>query len=255
MKLTPSPALKITKDGAVIENLDVSGRILVRANNVTIRNVRVRTNTTTFGINVAKGYGGTVIDHAEIHMGVGGRDGEAGVGGLGAFQGTHGKKPGDNVTLTNSVIRGFADGIKATDYSLYEGNDIKVTRSPGSRKHVDGVQGSGRSNYVIRGNRIDLGYAPGHNGAVFIEAEASGRDRRTGGIVVENNWLNGGVYTLHTEDGRAKKKGFLYDIVVRGNVFGPDYKYGAAHIDGRGISGDLGTFAGSGRRIGTGHIR
>ncbi len=43
-KLTPSGSIKVTKDGAVIEDLDVTGSITVLANDVTIRRVHLKSD-------------------------------------------------------------------------------------------------------------------------------------------------------------------------------------------------------------------
>lgn len=253
-KLKPSGKITVRKNGAVIENLDVSGTISIHAHNVTIRNVRVRTNSSGYGIFVAQGFAGTVIENVDVQMGVRGTFGGGAIGGLGDNSGTAGKNYGDNVIVRNSYLHGHADGIKAANYSLYEGNYINVSRPPKSRAHVDGIQGSGRTKFKIRYNHIDLAYQPGNNAAVFVQAYTGKHDNHIYDISVHNNWLNGGVFTFHSEDGKKSKKGFLHRVTVNNNIFGRDYKYGAVHREGD-ITGNFGVWADNRRKVPTGALR
>lgn len=252
-KLRKSGSITVTKPGTVIENVAVNGQIKIMANNVTIRNIQLRTNTDSCGIKVENGYYGTLIERADIKMGVNGRFGLAGVCGVGDLRGKGGKKHGNNVTVRHSKITGLADGIKAVDYSLYERNYIKMWRPKGSSAHTDGIQGSGRSYFTIRYNTIGEKYVPGDNAAIFIQAFTGKRENHIRGIRIYNNWLNGGGYTFHSEDGK-KSSGYFHDIVVKDNIFTRRYKYGVVHADGP-ISGGFGVWADNGKRVPTGQIR
>lgn len=247
VRLRPTGTVRVTTDGAIIENLDVSGNIVVAANNVTIRNVRVRTNTVSYGINVTKGHGGTLIENVEVQMGVKGRDGGAAIGGIGDNQGKFGTTPGSNVTVRRCHLHGLADGLKIVENSLYEHNYISVTKSASANAHVDGMQASGRSNAIVRHNAIDMAYKAGHNAAIFVQAFNGKVDKESRDIIITNNWLNGGVYTFHSEDGK-KQRGYLKNIVVANNVFGRDYKYGVTHRES-GVVGNSGVWADTGQKL------
>jgi hypothetical protein len=58
----------ITRDGAVINGLSVSGSIIVQANNVTIRNSRI-TASGGFAIHEPNGYGGLTVKDSEVSGG------------------------------------------------------------------------------------------------------------------------------------------------------------------------------------------
>ena len=64
--LSPSGSLMITTDGAVYENLDVNGDIYIDADNVTIRNFRIRAGGASYGMKVFDGHSGVVIEDGEI---------------------------------------------------------------------------------------------------------------------------------------------------------------------------------------------
>lgn len=63
--LTPSGSLVVTQDGAVIEGLDLTGTIDVRANNVTIRNMIVR-GSSGYWIDVDDGTDNTLVENVTV---------------------------------------------------------------------------------------------------------------------------------------------------------------------------------------------
>jgi hypothetical protein len=248
--LKPSGSVTVTRAGAVIENLDVQGSITVRANDVTIRNVRVRAGG-HFGINVVQGVHGTLIDHVDIEMS---GDATAAIGGLGDHDGSHSTKPGDNVTVRYSHLHGNGDGIKAVNFGLYEHNYIHMRRPAGSVRHIDGIQSSGRSSWTARYNWVDQAYSAGFNSAIFVQAYSGSRDVPSKNITITNNWVNGALYTIQTEDGKNGNSGLLSNIQIDDNVFYRDYKYGAYRPRGD-IRGNGGHWADSGLRVPTGAIK
>lgn len=254
--LKKSGGIVVNKNGAVIENMDINGTLRVNADNVTIRNVRITTNTDHCGIALGDNKGGLLVEHADIRMGVNGRFGLAGICGTGDLAGRLGKKHGDNVTVRYSKITGLADGLKAVDYGLYERNYIHVWRPSGSSAHTDGIQGSGRSNFTIRYNTIGgPKYVPGDNAAIFIQAYTGKRDNNLSGIRVYKNWLNSGGYTIHSEDGKKTNGGHFKDVQMYDNIFGRGYKYGVVHNDRGAIKGNFGRWADNNQIVPTGAIR
>ncbi|NLJ53934.1 MAG: hypothetical protein GX344_07365, partial [Intrasporangiaceae bacterium] len=103
--LSPSSGLTVTNDGAVIDGLDVSGRIIVAAGNVTIRNSRVSTDTDLYPIHIQSGTTGTLIEHVEVD--------NLGGTGLGIFFEGGGTVRHANVHSANDGIR-----IQANDVSV-----------------------------------------------------------------------------------------------------------------------------------------
>jgi hypothetical protein len=247
--LKASGSVTVTRAGAVIEDLDVRGSITVRANDVTIRNVRVRAGS-SFGITVAKGVHGTLIDHVDIEMS---GDATAAVGGLGDHDGSHSTKPGDNVTVRYSHLHGNGDGIKAVNFGLYEHNYIHMRRPAGSTRHIDGIQSSGRSSWTARYNWVDQAYSGGFNSAIFVQAYTGTKDVASRDITIADNWVNGALYTIQTEDGKDGRSGLLRNIQIEDNVFYRDYKYGAYRPRGD-VRGNGGHWADTGQQVPTGAL-
>ena len=245
--LRSSGSITVSKAGAVIENLDVRGSITVRANDVTIRNVRVRSSG-ALGINVAQGVHGTLIDHVDIEMS---GDATAAIGGLGDHHGSSSTRPGHNVTVRYSHLHGNGDGIKAVTFGLYEHNYIRMRRPAGSTRHIDGIQSSGRSSWTARYNWVDQPYSAGFNSAIFVQAYTGTKDVPSRDITITDNWVNGGLYTIQTEDGKNGNSGLLNNIRINDNVFYRDYKYGAYRPRGD-IRGNGGHWAYNGHQVPTG---
>jgi hypothetical protein len=245
----PSGSITVSRAGAVIENVDVQGSITVRANDVTIRNVRVR-SAGHFGINVVQGVHGTLIDHVDIQMS---GDATAAIGGLGDHGGSHSSKPGDNVTVRYSHLHGNGDGIKAVNFGLYEHNYIHMRRPAGSTRHIDGIQSSGRSSWTARYNWVDQAYSGGFNSAIFVQAYTGSKDVPSKNIIISNNWVNGALYTIQTEDGKNGNSGLLRNIQIGNNVFYRDYKYGVYRPRGD-VRGNGGHWADTGHQVPTGAL-
>lgn len=239
-KLKGSGSVRVTKDGTTVENLDIRGTLTIAAKNVTVRNVRVRTNSARNGIHVEAGTSGTLIEHVEVQTGVKGRDADAGIGGVGR-SGHHGK-PGSNITVRHTWIHGLGDSIKLADDSLYQNNVLRPSRAKGSDTHVDGAQASGRGHFIFEDNNVDLGlYSPGDTAPVFIQDWTGKKFKPVAGVIVRNNFLKGGVYAFHSENGKNGKGGLVKDVLVTGNTIAcGQSKYGDAYL-ARGFRGDVGT--------------
>lgn len=200
----------VREDGAVVEGIRTGGPIDIKANDVTIRNVHVTYSGNAFAIRTYDGFSGTTIEDVTVELlpGEEGRVPNAGIQG------------GEDITVRRTEISGTGDGIKASPGSVYEDNWIHLSRAPGSDKHLDAIQG-GVSDLVIRGNVLDV---PNHAGgnAAYINTTFAEEPPRN--IVIADNWLNGGNYTLYV--GRTKEGDFMEDVRVTGNVFGTDVNYG-----------------------------
>lgn len=254
--LRPSGSLVVRQAGAVVQNLDINGSLTIQAHDVTVRNVRVRSNSTSYGINVARGFSSTLIENVDVQVGVGGATANAAIGGLGDHGGARGKAHGSNVIVRNSTLTGNGDGIKAANFSLYENNYIRMRRAPGSVKHVDGIQSSGRSYWTARYNWVDQAYSAGHNAAIFAQAYTGKSATPITDINIYRNWVNGGVYTIQTGEGKNGATGLLSNIRINDNVFYRDYLYGAyMPRGGSGVTGNGGTWADTGAAVPSGAVR
>jgi len=214
--LRDSGSITVEDEGAVIENVRVDGTITVEANNVTIRNCEVRGFSNVAVIRTVSGITGTRIEHCFIEA----LPGADGAGPNGGVQG------GKDTYVGYTEIAGYADGIKAEAGSLYEHNYIHMYKPAGSEKHLDGIQGSGDSNYTIRNNVIDQPIADGGNSAIFVQPYNGQRDYAITNITIEGNYLRGGNFTVFLEG-----DGLLSDITLRNNLWARDgNRYGYARV-------------------------
>jgi hypothetical protein len=232
-RLTRSGPVTVKTPGAVVENLDVDGGITVNADNVTIRNVRVRGSSSSLLVKVNRGFRGTRIEHCEVFVTAGGANGA--IGSLGS-----------GTTVRACDISGYADGIKADSGSLYELNHIHMSKPSGSTKHLDGIQSSGDSNVTIRNNVIDADIANGGNAAVFAQAFNGTQNIAIENVVVVGNLLAGGNYTVFFEGGKTydgtAPGSWVRGYQLLGNSFVANARYGpfrAANCAETTVSGNI----------------
>lgn len=197
--LRPSGSLTIETDGAVVEDLDITGEVIINANNVTLRNFRINA-TSWYGINVSGS--GVVIEDGEIFNML-----SAGIlgGGYTARRLHIHDSEGDAIKSSGSVL---------VEYSFIE----KLGRKPDS--HADGNQTRGGSNITFRYNNIWMP-VPGSSNYPGSPYKANANfmlQQNIDNFVIESNWLNGGGYTIYCPDGGG--------VYIRNNMFGRDYKYG-----------------------------
>lgn len=212
-QLSPSGPLSITEDGAVLDALDVTGRILIRADDVVIRRSRIHSDGDGFGIRVMEG--SVTIEDTEIH----------------GFE--YGIVFGSYTARRVDIHSMGADGVILGSNSTLEDSYIHdLTPAPGA--HADGAQltNAGAENIVVRGNTIDLASPEVHSGyggnsAIILKPDLG--DLGSGGIVVEDNFLNGGNYTLYlTNDAQGRE---LAGVTIRNNRFGRVHRYGPRSVD------------------------
>lgn len=239
--------LSTTAAGQTIESVD-SGGINVYHSNTTIRNVKAVSGSKGFGINIASldSFGrpitGILIEDSDIEM-------TSSSGGNGCIGGLNNKADetahGDKITVRRCRLTGYADGIKVSDWGLYELNYIRVRRAPGTEKHVDGIQSSGHSHFTIRKNWIDQQYSGGHNSAIFWQPFTGAANVYITDIRVYQNIVNGGVYTIQSGAWKDQKNAdgslkypfpgpgpAMTDCDVYDNVFYRGFLYGAFMVRG-----------------------
>ncbi len=168
--------LRITQDGAVISNMDITGDVSVEADNVTMKHVRVQAisdDSAYWTVRVLDGADGFTLVESEID-------------GRGT---THSAINGYGTFLRNE-IKGAENGINVTGPSLIQENYIHDLRNTGE-PHYDGIQVDGGSDVRIIGNTIINENA--QTSAVMLDNYFSGLSN----ITVENNRLVGGGYVLY----------------------------------------------------------
>ncbi|MEV0384656.1 hypothetical protein [Nonomuraea sp. NPDC050643] len=193
--------LSITKAGTVIDGKDIRGCVLVKAPNVTIRRSKVTcTGHYAIGsfVEEYKG-GGLLIEDVEVDC----RDHHTtGVGSYGMTArrlDIHGCENGFDTDDTTSVLDSYI-------HDLYEG----------ATGHADGIQLAGGSNIRIRHNTI---FAPGGTAAIISHPT------KNANVLVENNFLAGGAYTLYcprrsSSDYRVVGNRFGRQFSVKGGAYG-----------------------------------
>ena len=215
--LRPSGSITVTTPGTIIENLDITGSITIDASNVTVRNVRVRSNGAKYLINIVSsgGHRGIVIEDCELD----GRD-----------QSTQAVVHA-GYTIRRCNIHNTEDGLRASGDVVIEDNyihDLSVNGTTWSDSpHNDGVQSIGGSNIVVRNNRIEGPYRE-QTSAIIFHAHLVGPLRN---VLIEGNLLSGGTYTLNLK-ARDGQPDLGSDVVVRDNVIVKDsWKFGPLNTD------------------------
>lgn len=185
----------VEQDGAVVENMDIRGSLVIKANNVTIRNSRVNGQGTMGGaisFPPGRSYTGVNIENTEISnarlgIAMGNKDGSLFRGGADANQ------------LSGLHIHNVGDGLHlGSDFTLRESR-IETKRWEGN--HSDGVHIANRGNVNIFDSYIDAGpndrnispHDPNNiNAAVFMGQDFDGD---IDNVHINNSYLNGGEHT------------------------------------------------------------
>ncbi|MEM9467302.1 MAG: right-handed parallel beta-helix repeat-containing protein [Actinomycetota bacterium] len=197
--LTPAGSLDIREDGAVIELLDINGRVRVFADNVTIRYSRIR-HASAYGIDVQAGSTGLVIEDTTV---IGTANTAAANIGLGNYtcrrcdlsQAVDGVKLGSNVTIEDSYIH---------DMRKFSGT------------HNDGMQNSGGGHDVLISGNTILGPYRTSTSAIIAQTNVGTIDN----MVVTGNYMYGGSYTVYLRD-KGSGNGPPTNSAVTNNVFAP----------------------------------
>jgi hypothetical protein len=205
--------LVITDDGETITDIDVDGKILVNANDVTIRNFTAHSVTQEPGKT-----GMTLID--------------------GTIKGNNLGMDGiqwSDFTLKRMDISGSFDGIKAQGNVVIEDSyvhDLYAWKGPeagvGGYTHNDCVQISIGSNIRIEHNRFEN---CGFNSAIFIDPDQGKIDN----ILVRYNYLDSGGFTLYAIASRSANNGIPTNVTITNNVFGENNEFDYATV-ARGVT-------------------
>lgn len=209
--LRPSASITVSKDGTVIDGLDITGTVTVTADDVVIRNTRIR-NTGHYPVRVV-GASNLVIEDSEID---GQGKGDAAV----AF---------NHYTLRRVNIHDVAEGprIAGGDVTI-EDSYVHALVQVGDN-HTDAVQIVGGQRIVVRGNNLqayDVRTGQANAAVMLGEEDSPVRD-----CLIEQNLLNGGNYTVNAGGGGTRGA----QCVFRDNRFGRDARYGARANLGPGI--------------------
>jgi hypothetical protein len=202
--LTSSGSIKIETPGAVIENLDIEGEITVLADDVTIRNVRLRSGDYYPIRYFDNDNTGLLVEDSEVE---------------GTSDDVTAALSFANYTARRLNVHGSADGFKADANVLIEDCWIHDLRNA-PEQHNDGVQSTGGKGVTIRHNAI--------SGASNASVQTGDENAATEDLTIECNWLSGGGYTLNirgTDETRPRNTRII------DNVFAKDFEYGPWTLD------------------------
>ena len=204
--LTKMSGLNITKAGTVIDGADITGTVTVNAANVTIRRSKVNGDGMA-GIYVQSG--NLTLEDTTV-------------------TGFEASVAGDNYIATRvEVTKGFSDGFKIGDNVIIQDSWCH-DMTPAAGAHADcGQVQSGVKNATIRRNWFDVGNTNG-NAALFMAPDLG--PSSPGPLLVENNVLGGGNFTLQCVDGNNGEY-FIGGITIRNNEFLRNSNYGPMRIN------------------------
>ncbi|KAE8764880.1 right-handed parallel beta-helix repeat-containing protein [Georgenia thermotolerans] len=182
-ELVESGSLLIETPGTVVEGKEITGNIVINADDVTIRNNRINV-TEWYGITYDEEVTGTKIIGNEILT----ED-----GGYVAIAAT-------DAVICGNYIHGFENAITLGRRSIVQANFIeKFQGMPGEDPHFDGIEIYHGSHTHVWGNNIMLTDPSGawleDTGAVNITTHWS--DIKD--VDIRGNWIGGGSYTLYVE--------------------------------------------------------
>ena len=190
-----------------MENKIFTRTVVIRANNVTIRNCLWRSTSDFRAFYVQPGFSGALIEDVEID-GMGSASLDSGISGGGW-------------TARRVDIHGMSDGVKLDSGVTLEDSYIHDLWTTAPLPHSDGGQSMGANGVTIRHNRISMTTQPGQNAALWFAPDFGPLSN----FLVENNWLSGGGYTYWSRS--------IAGHVFRNNHFTRNaYQYGVVDIQG-----------------------
>lgn len=210
--LTTSGSLNITADNTVIDGKLITGNVIVRANNVTIKRSKILPGNST-AIRVMTG--NVVVEDVEI-------DGQQANGADVANAGV--VICCNNYTLKrvniHRVYEGPRVGNNVTIEDSYIHHLVRCTQN-GQNCHIDVLQATAGNNIVVRHNTLlaynDVTNDP-LNASFIIKADTGPINN----VLVERNYMNGGNYTIYAQSAAYNTS----NVTIRDNHFGRNFRYG-----------------------------
>lgn len=204
--LAPHSGTIVATSGQVIENLDITGKIVVHADNVTIRNCRLFARGHQWGIELS-GCNNTLIEDCEIDFG----DVASNTQASDAIHLDQGDLP-SNVTVRRCNIRRGRRGISGSCNGLlveycYLWDNWFADGSHSTRSSMEGGGG-----FVYRFNSFEMPN-PGASACLALYGRNPIDD-----VLIHHNWFAGGSYCVNIGIGSSK----AYDptnVRVTDNLF------------------------------------
>jgi hypothetical protein len=199
VKLRPSGEITVTKDGTVIDGVDVNGCIIVKANHVTIRHTRVRASCDSGSISTpdSTNAANVVIEDTEID-GLNQRVDVAGV----SYSGFTCRRC--NIHHTGTGMR-FGHDARVEDSWLHDMN-------AGGISHNNAIAGHGAVNLTVLRNRLECLNVDHCTAALALFYETEVHD-----VLVQGNIFSGGGYCVYGGADRSGRTG--HNLRFIGNAF------------------------------------
>lgn len=202
--LRDSGSLDLRTAGQVVSGLNVKGCVIVRANNVVIRNSKITCTSTTFSIRVYEPAINLLVENVEIN-GSGKNSttvccGEYTLRRVNIYNSIDGPRLGNRTNILDSWIH-------------------DLTRVTGS--HNDTLQVTGASNMVVRHNRLEpykLSTNDPMNACIMVGSTTA---PSVSNLLFEDNYCNGGNYSIGVRTDLTAT-----NCVFRKNKYGRNYRYG-----------------------------
>jgi len=202
--LTPSGSLTVTKNGTVVDGLDIRGTLTIDASDVTVRNTRVR-GSAFWLVTVKDSARDVTIEDVEVDgLGLAGADGSSGI-------------VGGSPRISRVDVTGVENGLVPGTGTVIDGAWVHDLVSGGA-PHYDGVQiDGGVRDITMTGSTIDLSNQ-GQTSAVMIDNYFGSIDH----VVIDGNRLLGGGFTVYA-DGAFSTSRPMTDITYSDNRMGKGY--------------------------------
>jgi len=178
--------MTVTTAGTIVDSKDIKGLLIIKANNVTVKNTLVEgRSTTSFGaaINIQSGTG-ILIDHVTVNI----ANPTVYLDGIWA----------SNATIQCSDISKGVDGMKASDNSTIQYNYIhdlsEFSSDPshnGGPTHNDTIQILDGANLLVQGNNLVA--ISDDNSAIQVTQDYG----PVTNLRVNSNWADGGGCTFN----------------------------------------------------------
>lgn len=214
-KLTPYKGpLMITKSGTVLDGVDITGSLVIAANNVTIRRSRIRSETTWYAVRQYSEFHGLKLQYVEVTN-------------LPKAIPDMALSAGTNALLDHVYIHGMQRGVFATS-GMTISNSYLDDFVNNSDSHAQAILALGRANHVrILNNVLGCGTNMCTAALSVFPEQGSNND-----WIVDSNVLNGGAFAVYL--GYSPESGESPNTNIRftNNTFGTKYwancgEYGA----------------------------
>jgi len=193
----------VSQNGAVLENLEIRGSVLITGNNVTLRNVKI-VNNGFWPLRITGT--GAVIEDSTV---IGGANSQASLAG--------------SFTGRRLDLSGAGDGIKMSGNSVLEDSYIHDLASFDGA-HNDGIEATNAVNIRIVHNTILN--SNGQTSALMLSEYGSKADTQ---VLVQGNLFAGGGYTVYGGAPDTAQGHKVIDNVFSTRFFPDSGHYGAVY--------------------------